>query len=929
MPCPTEDQIVALIEQRLDSTVLAAFHEHVDQCPLCQPLITELARASDEASLPVQCETVSKYVLQGLLGQGGMGVVYAAHDPDLNRPVAIKLLHTESEHAAAPLRQRLLREAQAMARLSHPNVVSVYEVGLSGDQVFIAMELVDGRTLRRWLAEDSADWRTIIAAYRQAGQALAAAHAVGIVHRDFKPDNVLIDRNGRVRVADFGLARASTDGEESQTERKSDAVASTAAAGKLTRTGSLIGTPAYMAPEQHLGKAADAAADQFSFCVSLYEALWQQPPFAGQTLAELAHSVIGGQLREPPRSARVPIWVYRVLAKGLHANLRDRYSSMDAILAALDRDPARVRRKWLAGASLFALVAAAVAGVVRPPRAAICGGAAQKLVGVWDANRRRIVHDAFVATGKPFAEASFATIASTLDSYLAGWSAMYGEACTATRVRGEQSEEVMELRMECLDRRHEEVHALVNLFAEADARVVERAVDAVQRLPSLDECRNADALRQVVRPPAGAEAHARVATLRAQLAQTEARINAGQTAEARKLVAAAVAEAQALGYAPVIAEALYVRGQTEHRGGDFQGAADTLLVAATTAEAGRYDHERARAQSLRMYVLCAVGRYAEAHEDYALGRAALARAGGDPLIEATFDSHETLVLTDEGRYDEALALQERVLARLQQLPGANDQRLIGAHLSMGNLRAHRGDFDQAVASYKRALALAERTYGAGHLMTAISWDGIADAWFDKGDLRSTIMAYEKLLAIREAALGPHHFGVAATLAKLAVTLIRARQFDRALPLLERARAILLPMGPDNASVAYVELGFAELFLHKGKLDVALAHAQRSLALRERAYDAKHLYVGEALTSLGRIRVARHEDDEALEPLERAIAILEHYVAQSRLGLARFALARALWNTGRDRLRARALALAARDHVAEDRAEIEDWLAKHR
>jgi serine/threonine protein kinase len=224
-----------------------------------------------------------------------------------------------------------------MARLSHPNVAAVYEVGLAGDQVFIAMELVDGRTLRRWIAEEKPDQRAIVAAYRQAGQALAAAHAMGIVHRDFKPDNPLIDKNGRVRVLDFGLARASGDEAPQSTSTGDEA---TGISAKLTRTGALIGTPRYMAPEQHLGEPAGAAADQFSFCVSLYEALWDERPFEGSTVTELGRSVVAGQVRDP-RNGSAPRWLYQVLAKGLRPDLAARYPSMDALLAALDRDPCK------------------------------------------------------------------------------------------------------------------------------------------------------------------------------------------------------------------------------------------------------------------------------------------------------------------------------------------------------------------------------------------------------------------------------------------------------------------------------------------------------------------------------------------------------------------------------------------------------------
>jgi serine/threonine protein kinase len=317
--------------------------------------------------LPAGAQIGERYRITSVLGVGGMGVVYAAYDPELDRPVAIKILQPEVGHDRDMLRARLMREARAMARLAHPNVAAVYDVGSVGDDLFVAMELIEGRTLRAWVAQDEPGWEAIVNAYRQAGQALAAAHALGIIHRDFKPDNALIDEHGRVRVVDFGLARANSDNHDSHDRPLRATLEAEPAADnqmKLTRTGSVIGTPAYMAPEQHLGQRAGAAADQFSFCVSLYEALWTERPFAGDTAAEVSRAVIDGNVREPPRNADVPLWIYGVLAGGLRPSAHERYPSMEAILTALRRDPRRTPSRWWVGAATLALIATIAAGLV-------------------------------------------------------------------------------------------------------------------------------------------------------------------------------------------------------------------------------------------------------------------------------------------------------------------------------------------------------------------------------------------------------------------------------------------------------------------------------------------------------------------------------------------------------------------------------------
>jgi serine/threonine protein kinase len=302
---------------------------------------------SHSSDLPAK---VDRYVVTEKLGGGGMGVVYAAYDPELNRKLAIKLvLPMASDSASASERRvRLLREAQAMAQLSHPNVIAIYDVGTLGEQVFLAMEHVEGRTLTQWLSLEKRHWREIVNIFVQAGRGLAAAHAAGIVHRDFKPDNVLVGDDGRVRVLDFGLARAAqADGSES--ESADDRVRTVSAdAGMLrltvTEPGKLIGTPAYMAPEQLMGQPGDARSDQFSFCVALYQGLYRELPFTGETA----------------ESIRVPARLRKVLLRGLSAAREDRFDSMDSLLRELTHHSPAIWRWTLPALVIFLALFATV-----------------------------------------------------------------------------------------------------------------------------------------------------------------------------------------------------------------------------------------------------------------------------------------------------------------------------------------------------------------------------------------------------------------------------------------------------------------------------------------------------------------------------------------------------------------------------------------
>ena len=283
-------------------------------------------------------------------------MVFAAYDEQLDRKVAVKLLHPRGLEQGMQ-RQRVLREAQAMARVSHPNVVHVYDVGELGSQIFIAMEYVEGMTLADWQQKRPGSWREILALYRQAGKGLLAAHQTGLVHRDFKPENVLVDKEGCARVADFGLARL--QGEPTPELRPpAPRISQPVLQSPLTATGTLSGTPGYMSPEQFRCEPADSRSDQFSFCVALYEALYHQRPFKGETIAEVAAEVLAGRLLPPPANSIVPIEIASALARGLAVAPENRFPTLTELLAALniegERDPAggraaRVRLSAIVG----------------------------------------------------------------------------------------------------------------------------------------------------------------------------------------------------------------------------------------------------------------------------------------------------------------------------------------------------------------------------------------------------------------------------------------------------------------------------------------------------------------------------------------------------------------------------------------------------
>lgn len=314
--------------------------------------------SSDDPAPQAAPAMLARFALRERLGEGGMGQVWLARDPELDRDVAVKVLRPEvvtSERLATEARARLKREAQAMARLAHPNVIAVHEVGDVDNHVFVVMELVKGGTLRQWLAARARRVDAILDVFLQAGRGLAAAHAAGLVHRDFKPENVLVGDDGRARVTDFGLVGVGERVREPGPEPELPL--------SLTRTGAVLGTPAYLAPEVLRGGAATEQSDQFSFCVGLYEALWRQPPFPGETIQALFASVTAGAITPPPRRPPVPARVRKAILRGLASDPAARWPSMQALLDVLTTR----RSRWLAVAAIgTGLAAIAAIAVVIP-----------------------------------------------------------------------------------------------------------------------------------------------------------------------------------------------------------------------------------------------------------------------------------------------------------------------------------------------------------------------------------------------------------------------------------------------------------------------------------------------------------------------------------------------------------------------------------
>ena len=825
------------------------------------------------------------------IGAGGMGVVYMAYDEQLDRKVAVKLLQERPDADAASLgHARLLREAQAMAHVSHPNVAAVYEVGTFEDQVFVAMELVEGKTLGQWLADAPRAWQEVVAMYIQAGRGLAAAHAADIVHRDFKPENVIVGDDGRARVLDFGLARASRDMPTVPPAEISgaDLRLSVSLSARLTQAGSLIGTPAYMSPEQYIRAAIDARSDQFSFCVSLFEALYGARPFAGQTLAELMAAVTRGKVRVPRHHRPVPAWIHDVVVRGLHVDAARRWPDMPTLLDALARDPARRRRRIALRVGALALLAAGVhAGLqARALQTHVCSGAAARPAGAGDEARAAAVPAAIHASGLPYAPAAAERVTADLDAYAAQWTAAHTAACEATAVRREQSQELLDRRMACLDERRAALQALVGVLADADAAVVEKAAQATGELPRLEPCADPSYLQARVRPPDDPAAALQVEATRGRLTQAHALMAAGKFAGAGQIVDAAQTRAEALGYAPLGAEVERARGELKIREGNYAAAEAALRRAYVGARSAGDDEVAAAAATALIGV---TGASLARFEAGALWRdvagAEVARSV-DPLAAADLAGETAAMALREGDYQRAEADSARALALRERVVGAQHSSLIPPLNQLGAALEKQGKFAAAGERYRRALALGEATLGSEHPLVATAADNLGAIFQSEGRYEDALVQHLRGLQIRERVFGPDHMQVASSLNNLGIvaeSLGRAGEseayFRREVAIQEKH------LGPDNPAVALTHTNLGAILHIHGDEDGALLHLRRALAIQEKVLSPDHPETVFVLANLGLVARAQGRLQDALDDLGRALRVAEKTVGPEHVNVA--------------------------------------------
>jgi len=823
------------------------------------------------AALP---DRIGRFVIVRKLGEGGMGVVFDAFDPELERRVAIKLLRPAMrQDRNSQGEARLLREAQTMARLSHPNVVQVYEVGEVDDAVFLAMEFVAGKDLRAWLAVRPRSWREVVAVFLQAGQGLAAAHAAGIIHRDFKPDNVLVGDDGRVRVLDFGLARPQRGGEVDEL-MPAGAGVGTSHKVTLTQIGAYIGTPAYMSPEQHLCKPADAKSDQFGFCIGLHESLHGRRPFHGKTAAELRLAVFRPP-EPPPGDRRVPARLRRVVARGLAVNPEDRYPDMQALLADLGRDPARTWKRIGLGVGALGLATLGALGSGWLADERRCSHGAEPLVGVWDPARAEQARAAFLATEVPYAVETWPKVQAALDTHATAWAERREDVCAATHVRGEASEELLDLRNECLDGRLRELDALVGAFVTADAATVERALQASASLAPLAVCDDARYLRARVKPPADPALAQRVTRARGLLARAAARRDAGRPREAREIATAVRRASKDLDYPPLHAEALLELGRGEEATADYMLAQDHLREAYHLALGIAADPVATDAAIALSLVYYRKTEFADSFAWSEHARSLLRRTGEPPEQAVMYLLYRSYAQSRLGLHVDAIASAERALALAEAEFSPLDPRRGRMLAGLAHARWASGDDVQALDLFKRSQLSWSDGLGLEHPFVASSAINISSIYIQRRAFDDAAAALRPALGIMERAFGPDHPNVADVLGNLAALATIQGRLREAAEATDRALRILLRVDPERQAVIglLADLGGLQSLL--GRHDEGLASLRHALGLRQRLATPDlegqaqlRVTIGDVLADMRRPQAAADEYRAALELLDR-------------------------------------------------------------
>ncbi|MCX4246277.1 serine/threonine-protein kinase [Paraliomyxa miuraensis] len=846
---------------------------------------------------------VGRFAITRRLGTGGMSVVYEALDERVDRPVALKLMLEHRSDSA-----RLRREAQALARLSHPNVVEVFEVGEHDGKAYVAMELVDGPSLDRWLRLRRRSTAEIVEVFIQAGQGLAAAHAQGLVHRDFKPGNVLLGADGRARVVDFGLVReAGPDDSSFPGLAEADHPSSASGASgplplppgweqSLTKTGVMVGTPAYMSPEQLSGLPAGPASDQFGFCTALYEALHGQHPFvAGNDWSQLPYNVLDGKLQRPQGRHRVPHALFEVIARGLATRPEARWPSMPVLLQELRR---RLDRQGLRPGPMAAAAAALAVALwglhssSATPSVDRCEEAAQTMHAAWNPEVRDELQQAWFESGRADAVDTWARVEPRLVAYADDWWSLHHEACSGPAPAPSAAL--------CLGRVADGLATHLRVMASPNDTLLDNAVQMVARLPGIERCAD-----EPDEPAVGLEGR-----WQAELDRIDALYNAGQYPEGLAELEALMSRSQ-LEASPRLTVELELRqGRlltvTSHNGDLAASALENAYLGAKPLGLDRLAAEAA-IELVRLF-----GEY-QHRPNEAVRWAGHARAAAeqldDPLLTSEYLNANGRAMRGRGELSAALEQHQRALEIQQQLLPADSTELAISHFQLGSTMGMLGQGTEGRAHLEEALRIQQRALGPKHPRVGATLTNLAVFLTQEGHYGEALESYRQAIEIVEEAYPEISTAPTIPLLNSSRILVHEGRFDEAAQALRRyLDGYQRSTEADEVDPVLVASTSCEISLYEGRLEQALAQCEQARHLheadlhREILTNSADIYrtLGTVLAELGRSEAAEAALRQAVgaaQEIKRSASTpsIFHDVVQ---GDAARSLAKLLLATGR-------------------------------
>jgi tetratricopeptide (TPR) repeat protein len=901
----------------------------------------EVRRARDDLMQrlfgdPATPVTWGRYELRRRVGAGGMGTVYAVWDPQLGREVALKVISGDGRRAGGASElslARLAREAQAMARINHPNVVPVYDVGRDDDQVYFTMELVQGASLDGWLARRHRTTDEILDVFDQIASGVAAAHRAGLLHRDLKPHNVLVGDDGRVRVADFGLARAVV-ASPLDTLQADDAWAVATGSGpdnavtmspELTDTGTTVGTPAYMSPEQHAGATLDARTDVYALSVALFVALFGALPFASDGAAGMYMRKAEGAITWPLRARPVPRWLIALLERGLQPSPERRFASMEALRATMRRGR-RGKGRRLAAAVGFLAVAGVGAMLQSGPATRPCAALGDETIAaVWSEGRAADLERAFAAAS-PIGATQAAAASPGLHAWAQAWTEARRRSCEVAVATVDGAADLDD-RTACLDVALAGFAAAVDRFERADAVVVERAVDIAARLG--DPARCLDAGDGVEAPRTAADP--RRTAIVERFAQLDVERFAGRLFAHVDELARLADEADAVGDPALRARAHLLLGHARRGSGDFVGALPELELAHGIALAGSIGAlEEEAAHTLAVVLGKHLRRTAEALRWIEAAAAAIDRYDLSDEKRALLASDHGGVYFVAGELEVAVGHQQRAVALAESLPRGGTTLAIALN-ELGVSQAKLVEHESALATRERAVAAFEDALGPEHPLSIVARANLASSLRDVGRPLEAEPILERCVDALEHVYGPNDRRVVITANELGA--LRAEVLhDQAGALQAYARAYAgarhLDAQADLRLRSAVTANYGDVLWHVGRFAEALELHRSALAGDEDVFGPEHDAVADDVLRVGHDALALGLRDEARSALLRAHAIAERGGLEQVAAYAEFAQAWLARDT--DPEAARTLAVRARDRMValspKSVALIDEWIA---